>query len=89
MRFINKGKQVQVQIAMEFVGSSSPPIMLADFNVEKEMFEEFLDHVISECKKAYKRDELFPPITREEFRELTKDEFPPSPPPPPPGGFPL
>ena len=88
MKFIDKGKEVQIQIAEK---KEFPPrtVIHADFRIPKFHFEQFLDHVIEECKKAYKRDDLFPPITREEFKELIKDEHPPSPPPPPPGGFPI
>lgn len=56
MKFIDKGDTVQVQIAeMTRVGAK----IFADFEVSKDIFEGFLDHVIAECKKAYTRDELF------------------------------
>lgn len=63
MRFIDKEDRVQVQIANLAFGSAR---IMADFNIAKENFEEFLDHVIEECKKAYQRDELFPSIRREQ-----------------------
>ena len=62
MKFIDKGKRVQVQI-----GENHPTFgfyLLADFNIHKEHFEEFLNHVIEECRKAYKQDELFPGIEK-------------------------
>ena len=65
MRFIDKDTTVQVQIARKRP-LSREPVILADFHIIKTEFEEFLDHVIEECKKAYGRDELFPSIKKEE-----------------------
>lgn len=64
MRFIEKGKNVQVQIAFT-ENDRSPLKILADFEIPKTDFMEFLDHVILECKKAYQRDELFPSVFKD------------------------
>jgi hypothetical protein len=65
MKFIDKGKTVQIQIAERI-----PKMVIhADFEIAKENFEDFLDHVIQECKAAYKRDGLFPPIKREDIED--------------------
>ena len=57
MRFIDEGENVRIQIAEDIIPGNKT--IHADFTVRKLHFEEFLDHVIAECKKAYKRDELF------------------------------
>lgn len=64
MRFIEKGKKVQVQIAYT-QNDKSPLIILADFEVPKSDFMEFLEHAEGEIKKAYQRDELFPSIRKD------------------------
>jgi hypothetical protein len=57
MKFIPTGEKVRIQIQETL--PSGEPVLHADFKVRKAHFEEFLDHIVAECKKAYQRDELF------------------------------
>ena len=62
-RFIEKENTVQVQIAImekNLRRGTQQHRIMADFEILKSDFEEFLEHVIHECKRALERDELFP-----------------------------
>ena len=63
MRFIDEGHRVHVQIA--YIPGDTPRI-LADFRIAKPMFQEFLEHMEAEIKKAYQREELFPSVKKDE-----------------------